>query len=117
MSDEFLRKWKIPTLFHAYWLKVTANETIDNPERSLRNYWIFHERDEVWHQFKRDHEQKAKRAAKTYSLSEWVLCAERCANFRNGKCTCGENVPPACRAYPIPPEECRNFTKTEGGEQ
>jgi len=41
----------------------------------------------------------------------WGLCEERCAKFKDGKCTEGQTIPPDKRDWPIPPEECRPFAR------
>lgn len=38
-----------------------------------------------------------------------ILCAERCAMFKAGKCGAGVAVLPALSAHPHPPQECRHF--------
>ena len=52
---------------------------------------------------------KVKKSKQSYSLADWSLCAERCAAFREGKCTCGIETPPNCNTRPFPPEECPHF--------
>jgi len=44
-------------------------------------------------------------------LDAWCLCEERCANFKDGKCTEGQTIPPDKREWPIPPEECHHFVR------
>ena len=47
---------------------------------------------------------------RSYTASDWCLCAERCANFRDGRCSCGVTVPPdKDPVRQTPPEECRGF--------
>lgn len=55
--------------------------------------------------------QKRLEAAKC--RESWALCAERCANYRDGKCAKGAKWPPQLNDRPIPPQECRNFSKLE----
>lgn len=56
-------------------------------------------------------EEDARRAAAAATPEAWALCAERCANFRDGRCTCGVAVPPALQPRRCPPEECPRFRK------
>jgi hypothetical protein len=60
--------------------------------------------------------EDARRAAAAAKPEAWALCAERCANFRDGRCTCGAKIPPQLRAHQCPPEECPYFAlrATEG---
>jgi hypothetical protein len=55
--------------------------------------------------------QEAKRRETTrhFAAEDWALCAERCARFRDGRCTAGAKVPPNCQKPPMPPEECKGF--------
>ena len=43
----------------------------------------------------------------------WELCAERCANFRDGKCAKGAKWPPQFNDRPIPPQECKHFSSVD----
>ena len=45
-------------------------------------------------------------ASRTY---KWTLCEERCANFKDGRCTMGIKVPPDQCEWPCPPQGCRHF--------
>ena len=54
-------------------------------------------------------EDDAQRAAAAAKPGAWALCAERCAKFRDGHCTCGVAVPPAYQPRNCPPEECPYF--------
>ena len=59
-------------------------------------------------------EEDARRAAAAATPEAWALCAERCANFRDGRCACGVAVPPALQPRQCPPEECPRFAAKEG---
>ena len=43
----------------------------------------------------------------------WELCGERCAMFREGKCSMGCKIPPQLRERPVAPEECGQFKAKE----
>lgn len=52
----------------------------------------------------------AKKSAPNVEPKDWVLCAERCANYRKGfKCAAGCKIPPPKTANPHPPEECIHY--------
>lgn len=115
VSDEFLRKWNIPALFLSYWIEVTRNCEIHDAEQSIRNYWSHSEKDKAWYLFK--HNRKTPLAPKAYPPDDWELCAERCANFKSGKCACGITTPPNCNSpRPFPPEECPRYARKTGME-
>lgn len=56
------------------------------------------------------------RAARAYTASDWILCRERCAEYRDGGCAAGVAVPPEHSPAPFPPEECRHFSNIEQGK-
>ena len=45
--------------------------------------------------------------------ASWELCRERCAMFREGKCSMGRKIPPQLRERPVAPEECGQFKAKE----
>jgi len=63
-----------------------------------------------------DWKAAAKAVPRTYSRSEWALCAERCGLFDAGQCRCGGGcaMPPDLRQTPMPPEECAKY-EAKGG--
>ena len=46
---------------------------------------------------------------KKYTAKDWTLCRERCAHCTAHGCGKGVTDPPDAGAFPIPPEECRQF--------
>jgi hypothetical protein len=54
-------------------------------------------------------EAERRETARHFAAEDWALCAERCARFRDGRCTAGAKVPPNCQKPPAPPEECATF--------
>ena len=48
-------------------------------------------------------------AHRTPTASDWALCSERCAAFRDGRCARGKAAPPTMPPWPRPPEECDGF--------
>ena len=56
------------------------------------------------------------RAARAYTASDWILCRERCAEYCDGGCAAGVEVPPEHSPAPFPPEECRHFANIERGK-
>jgi len=114
---------KIPILFVDYWLDC-MNTNYSPPwfdcvrqayivewRRSLLCYWSKADNDKAWLRLLREQENATPREA-TPPPVDWALCAERCANCRDGKgCACGVKVPPACDPErPRPPEECPRFS-------
>lgn len=109
-KPSFLQRWKISLQFVDYWLEVTDGQEITDPKKSIRNYWATRNKDSVWSEWQKIHPQEVK--AKIYSPQDWLLCQERCACFRNGKCSCGITIPPNLqKPRPYPPEECGHFAK------
>ncbi len=63
--------------------------------------------------------EERKRAAarpRAWRPEDWLLCAERCANFRDGRCAGGCITPPDRRPRPIPPEECQHYRANGAGK-
>ena len=54
--------------------------------------------------------EKRRLKADIQDPASWILCEERCANYR-GNCICAEgfSVPPQMRSWPVPPEQCSLF--------
>ena len=52
---------------------------------------------------------------KEIKAEDWVLCAERCANYSGLRCSGGCIMPPNLRPNPIPPEECQYFKGVNNG--
>ena len=59
-------------------------------------------------------EEAARRAAAAARPGAWALCADRCAKFREGRCSRGAKLPPQLRSHRCPPEECPHFAAKEG---
>lgn len=107
VTEDFARWW---------FAEMTARDWTGTDGRrvDLRNWrptlkaWYNRRRpDEV-----RDAEQVAtvaRLAARKFKPEDWMLCAERCANFKDGACSRGVKTPPDKEQYPKPPEECKNF--------
>lgn len=57
------------------------------------------------------HREPQQQQPKQYAPDDWTLCQERCANFKAGQCVRGCKIPPPQQERPIPPEECRGFSK------
>ena len=54
-----------------------------------------------------------KRVEMAAKPESWELCGERCAMFREGKCSMGRKIPPQLRERPVAPEECGQFKAKE----
>lgn len=46
----------------------------------------------------------------------WQLCKERCAKFKDGKCSAGIRIPPDKSELQIPSEECKHYVKLPSSE-
>lgn len=57
--------------------------------------------------------EKPKIVERPISKSDWLLCSERCAMFRDGRCLCGMKIPPTRMSPVRPPEECAKFKERQ----
>ena len=89
---QYFREWRLNRRFF---------ETLRDPKRLMspaaRNAAESEEAEE-----RRRKAEDARRISAARNHETWLLCAERCANFREGRCACG---------IAIPPEECHRFIK------
>ena len=61
-------------------------------------------------------EKKKKLLELAKNPESWILCQERCAKFKEGKCSAGVRIPPDKDEIPIPSEECLHFVTLTSGE-
>ena len=118
MSDEFM--WHSPKTgapirhWPAHFREWRANrrffEVLRDPKR-LMSPAMLKSAEADAAETRRRAEEDARRAAAAATPEAWTLCAERCANFRDGRCACGVAVPPALQPRKCPPEECPYFAK------
>ena len=98
---QYFREWRLNRRFF---------ETLRDPKRlmspAVRKVAEAEEAEE-----RRQEAEDARRKAAARNPEAWILCAERCANFREGRCACGIAIPPPRQQRPIPPEECHRFIK------
>jgi len=122
MSDELM--WRSPKTgkpirhWPAYFREWRANrrffELLRDPKRVMSPAMLkVAEAEEA--ESRRRADAAARRAAAAASPGAWTLCAERCANFRAGRCACGVAVPPDHQEHQTPPEECPRFAAKIGG--
>ena len=118
MTDEFqwihpktgrpIMHW--PQYFREWRLNRRFFETLRDPKRLMspaaRNAAESEEAEE-----RRRKAKNARRISAARNHETWLLCAERCANFREGRCACAIAIPPQLQPRPIPPEECHRFIK------
>lgn len=57
--------------------------------------------------------KQARQKPKEPTAADWELCAERCANCKDGHCTAGITIPPQLAQPPYPPEECKKYASIE----
>ena len=107
-TDKPIRHWTAS--FRNWRLNRKFFETLRDPKRLMspaaRKAAEAEEADERRHEA-----EDARRNATARNPEAWLLCAERCANFREGRCSCGIAIPPPNQPRPIPPEECHRFAK------
>ena len=98
---QYFREWRLNRRFF---------ETLRDPKRLMspaaRNAAESEKAEE-----RRRKAENARRISAARNHETWLLCAERCANFREGRCACAIAIPPQLQPRPIPPEECHRFIK------
>ena len=103
-------KWWHAEMVSRDWTKVDGNPVGNRNWRPvLKSWWNRDEKDAVHLQEIRDQFEQKPVIKKTCRPEDWCLCAERCGNYCNGKCSKGIDVPPMMWERPTPPEECKGF--------
>ena len=112
---------KIPGWYAAWWhrymsaagWRTNRGESVSRENwRPLLMTWWRNCRDEERERIRRESlaPRRVLPEAAVEASHDWRLCAERCANCREGGgCGRGVAVPPAWQARPHPPEECPRF--------
>ena len=103
-------KWWHAEMVSRDWTKVDGSPVSNRNWRPvLKSWWNRDEKDAMHLQEIRAEYEPKVVVRKTYRPEDWVLCAERCGNFCDGRCAKGVAVPPMLQERPHPPEECREF--------
>lgn len=101
---QYFREWRLNRRFF---------EALRNPKRLLSPVMLKSAEAEESEARSRTAED-ARRAAAAARPEAWALCADRCAKFRDGRCSLGAKVPPQLRSHRCPPEECPAFSAKGG---
>ena len=81
---QYFREWRLNRRFF---------ETLRDPKRLMSPAMLKSaEADEA--EARRRAEEDARRVTASAASESWALCAERCANFCDGRCSCGAKTPP-----------------------
>ena len=112
VPPEFVRYWFGEMERRGWQMRDGRTVNAANWKYSLGSYFA-HASDEERERIRRESltPRRVLPEAAVAASHDWRLCAERCANCREGGgCGRGVAVPPAWQARPIPPEECPHFT-------
>ena len=111
VPPEFVRYWFGEMERRGWQMRDGRTVNAANWKYSLGSYFA-HASDEERERIRRESlaPRRVLPEAAVEASHDWRLCAERCANCREGGgCGRGVAVPPAWQARPHPPEECPRF--------
>ncbi|MCQ2299941.1 MAG: hypothetical protein MJZ81_07460 [Bacteroidales bacterium] len=92
------------------WTKVNGGQISNTNWRPVLMSWWNRAKDSGEAQRVQNERKQAQALSpKNLNDSDWILCGERCALFKAGRCAGGCIMPPQLRPVPCPPEECHSF--------
>lgn len=113
---EYYARWWYAEMMARDWTDTQGRMIGNRNWRSVLKSWYNRASEEE--KAKIENEAKAaKKSAPHIEPKDWVLCAERCENYRMGfKCAAGCKIPPPKAANPHPPEECSHYMAADTAE-
>ncbi len=115
---DFFAKWWYAEMQARDWM-TTGGKHIDNRtwRPTLRTWFLKADSEEL--ERAREYVAERGKAQKllSFTAKDWVLCKERCANFKGKSCGAGIAIPPEkFAAFPHPPDECPKFKALAAGK-